>query len=264
MRVPSESLRTISFFGSFFARPMHHLYYANRVMDLRPESWDGLQFQSSSDLFHVIFIDFDSAKYAQVMVCQSMLDHCARQSFLRVNGETVRLRPVKPVKNMVKQWNVVKLVRLLEAPDLRCWMMLGCETEETWAAQCACATENQRVEVELYRFFFIFGWPVWRMLHRGPIMNMVGRAPGGKVGPLALIRREKRSEFFQSKSNSKSFGEFFEWNELKWIEIAPKLCATLPWKNGGRKENSMARHPGKVVALEQSNRLKGKSYCDLY
>lgn len=115
MRVPSGSLRTISFFGSFFARPMHHLYYANRVMDLRPDSWDGLQFQSSSDLFHVIFIDFDSAKYAQVMVCQSMLDHCARRSFLKVNGETVRLRPVKPVKNIVKQLNVVKLVRLLEA-----------------------------------------------------------------------------------------------------------------------------------------------------
>ena len=115
MRVPSGSLRTISFFGSFFARPMHHLYYANRVMDLRPDSWDGLQFQSSSDLFHVIFIDFDSAKYAQVMVCQSMLDHCARRSFLKVNGETVRLRPAKPVKNIVKQLNVVKLVRLLEA-----------------------------------------------------------------------------------------------------------------------------------------------------
>ncbi len=37
--------------------------------------------------------------HAQVMVCQSMLDHCARRSLLKVNGETARLRPVKPVRN---------------------------------------------------------------------------------------------------------------------------------------------------------------------
>ena len=139
---------------------------------------------------------------------------------------------------MVKQWNVVKLVRLLEAKIYVagwCWDVKPKRHE----AQRACATENQRVEVELYRFFFIFGWPVWRMLHRGPIMNMVGRALGGKVGPLALIRREKRSEFFSPDQIPNHLVNFVKWNELKWIEmneISPKLCATLPWKTGVEKK----------------------------
>ena len=108
-------------------------------MDLRPDSWDGLQFQSSSVLFHVNFIDFDSAQY---------VSSCSGDGLPKYVG------PLRSPKLAESEWwdgetqtgktgkkwlNMAKLVRLLEAKiyvameHLKGWM-LGCETKENWAA----------------------------------------------------------------------------------------------------------------------------------
>lgn len=72
-------------------------------------------------------------------------------------------------------------------------------------------------------------------------MNMVGRALGGKVGPLALIRREKRSEFFspdQIPNHLVNFLNEMTWNELKWMrshQNSPQRFGQASGQGGGAR-----------------------------